>query len=246
MHPDLDRLIKLQRLDDETATARTKIDAIPTELAALDGRVAAAEQALAAARATLDDNQLQRRAIEKDLAAVQTRLSRYRDQIMAVKTNKEYQAMQHEIATAESEVRAMEDRILDRMEEAESLAVAVKTADAALKTERTAVDLAKRELEGVRAALDAQIGESQARRAAIIADTGPEALALFEHVARTRKGVAVARAHNGHCTECHVRLRPQRDLEIRRNDSLIQCESCLRILYYEDAAGSAPAAQPGA
>jgi LSD1 subclass zinc finger protein len=52
----------------------------------------------------------------------------------------------------------------------------------------------------------------------------------------------MARAVDGHCAECHVRLRPQHYNEVRRNDSLIQCESCSRILYYAPGAASTTAA----
>ena len=74
------------------------------------------------AKATLDVHRTARAAIEKDLAEVQGRLNRYKDQLMAVKTNKEYHAMQSEIATAESEVQAHEDRLLERRVEADDLA----------------------------------------------------------------------------------------------------------------------------
>lgn len=232
MNRDLERLIDLQRLDDETARAKAKIESLPSELAELHARLAEREAALATARARLDDNQRARREIEKDLAAVETRLARYKDQLMAVKTNKEYQAMQHEIATAERDVRAMEDRILDGMEEAEELAAVVKAADTALAAEQSAVGEQERQMAELRTRLETQIAKATSAREAIVADLGADALALFEHVARTRRGVAVAEARDGHCTECHVRLRPQRDNEIRRNDRLIQCESCLRILYY--------------
>ena len=53
---------------------------------------------------------------------MQARLSKYKEQLMEVKTNKEYQAMQKEISVAEQAVRAHEDRLLERMEEAETLA----------------------------------------------------------------------------------------------------------------------------
>jgi uncharacterized protein len=55
---------------------------------------------------------------------------------------------------------------------------------------------------------------------------------LFERVAHGRKGIAVAEARDGLCTLCHVRLRPQKFNEVRRNDGLHQCDSCTRILYY--------------
>jgi hypothetical protein len=242
MHPDLERLIRLQQVETENARAQSALGALPGELAALDARLADREQALAAAHAGLDENQLTRRAIEKDLAAAQSRLSKYRDQLMAVKTNKEYQAMQHEITTAEREVRALEDRILDGMESAEAINAEVKAAEAGLEAERVAVDEEKRTLQGQATVLEAQLATAQAGRQALVKQIGAEALALFEHVARRRAGVVVAEARDGHCTECQMRLRPQHFNEIRRNDSLMQCESCLRILYYAGPAGaSAPA-----
>ena len=54
----------------------------------------------------------------------------------------------------------------------------------------------------------------------------------FERVLKARAGIAVAKAANGHCTICHVRLRPQVFNTILRNESIIQCDSCQRILYY--------------
>ena len=45
--------------------------------------------------------------------------------------------------------------------------------------------------------------------------------------------MAIATAtRDGLCSACHVRLRPQVFQEIRRNDQIIQCFSCNRILYY--------------
>ena len=60
-----------------------------------------------------------RREVEKDLAAVQSRLSKFKNQLMEVKTNKEYQAMQKEMSVAEQEISDFETRMLERMEEAD-------------------------------------------------------------------------------------------------------------------------------
>jgi predicted nucleic acid-binding Zn-ribbon protein len=60
-------------------------------------------------------------------------------------------------------------------------------------------------------------------------------------VAKRRHGVAVAEARDGICTICHVRLRPQVFNTVRRNDEVIQCDSCQRILYFVPPAPLAPA-----
>ena len=66
----------------------------------------------------------------------------------------------------------------------------------------------------------------------MLAALAPGVLAIFETLARRRNGVAVAEARDGICTICHVRLRPQVFNTIRRNDGIVQCDSCQRILFY--------------
>jgi uncharacterized protein len=149
-----------------------------------------------------------------------------------VKTNKEYQAMQKEIATAEREVRSFEDRILDRMEEAEGMQGEVTQAEKALKQEEAAIADERRTLDAESERIEAAVAKLAADRGALVADIAQPAFALFDHVSRSRRPPAVVEAREGHCSFCHVRLRPQVYNEIRRNAALIQCESCQRILYF--------------
>ena len=53
----------------------------------------------------------------------------------------------------------------------------------------------------------------------------------FQRIAKVR-GTAVARAEGERCTVCQVRLRPAVFAEVRRNDSIVQCDSCNRILFF--------------
>ena len=232
MHPDLQHLIHLQELDVAAERDRRRIADIPAIQQALDVRLAAAAAAVEAAKQALHANQAVRREIDKDLAAVQGRLSKFKNQLMEVKTNKEYQAMQKEMAVAEEEISAQETRMLERMEEGDALTRDLKAAEAALRTEQASVTAEKAELDQEREAAERDLERALTERATVTSQMSREALALFERVAHGRKGVAVAEARDGLCTVCHVRLRPQMFNDVRRNDSLIQCESCTRILYF--------------
>jgi predicted nucleic acid-binding Zn-ribbon protein len=149
--------------------------------------------------------------------------------------------MQKEITTAEEAIRSHEDRILERMEEAETLARELKAAESELKTQQAAIASERTALDAEAAALQRTADETSAARTAAATELSPEALTLFEHVSKQRKGLAVAEARDGGCTVCHVRMRPQMFNEVRRGEALIQCESCLRILYFlpQDAATQA-------
>jgi predicted nucleic acid-binding Zn-ribbon protein len=240
LHPDLEHLIHLQDLDLAAERHRRRVTDIPVLQSALDVRLAARTAAVDAVKARIAECQAARREVEKDLAAVQSRLSKFKNQLMEVKTNKEYQAMQKEMSVAEHEISDFETRMLERMEEADGLAIELKTAQAALAAEQTDIARERESLEKERVTLADELqhaGEQRARTAALV---GREALALFERIAQGRRGQAMAEARDGLCTVCHVRLRPQVFNEARRNAGIVQCDSCTRILYFVPAPSAAP------
>ncbi len=237
MLPDLERLIRLQQLDTGADEARRTVDGIPSRIEDLDTRLTASTTALDAAKHRLADQKSERQTVEKSLAEVQARLSRFKDKQMAVKTNKEYTAMQHEIATAEAQVQRLEDDILEHMLEADDLAVDVASAERALEAERAETDRERVLLETERSETQRRLSGTSDERAKLAESIGAAARQLFETVARQRRGVAVVAARDGHCTVCHVRLRPQVFNEVLRNTELVQCESCMRILYHDPDGG---------
>jgi uncharacterized protein len=231
VNADLQHLIRLQQLDNDIEAARRRIAEIPAVQAALATRLEQAAAAVESVKARLAASQSERKKIEAEVAAIQTRLSKYKGQLLELKTNKEYQTMQHEIAMAETAIRSHEDRVLEHMEEAENLARDLNAAEAELKRQQGEIATERKTLEGEAATLQQTADERTSARAATAKQLSPEALRLFDHVSKQRKGLAVAEARDGSCSVCHVRMRPQMFNEVRRGENLIQCESCLRILY---------------
>jgi predicted nucleic acid-binding Zn-ribbon protein len=243
MSPDLERLIRLQQLDLDADTRRRTLAELPAALQALDERINTRQAALDAAKARLTENQATRRALDKDLAVVQGRLTKFKDQLMEVKTNKEYLAMQHEISMAQDGVRTFEDKILEVMMAADDLDGEIKAAEKALAEEKTKVGEERTARQQQSKTMEGEIAELTGARAKVVAEMSREAIALFEHVSRAKKGHAVAEARDGHCTACHVRLRPQVFNEVRSGEKLLQCESCSRILYVVPPKPASPEAQ---
>jgi predicted nucleic acid-binding Zn-ribbon protein len=233
MFPDLQRLVDLQRVESAIADAKARVAAHPQKLAAIDEQLAEAARALEAVKGRLKDNQEARRAREKDTALYQGRLAKFKDQQSAVKTNREYQALGHEIETAQHDLGGVEEKMLERMVEADTIAADIKQAEKAFADRRRELDAEKAELAADVAAAEAGLSEASARREALLKEIDPRLVTTFEQVARVRKGVAVTTAtRDGLCSVCHVRLRPQVFQQVRHNDSIVQCDSCQRILYW--------------
>jgi hypothetical protein len=231
--PTLASLIALQQIDSAADAARKRLADVPAAEAAVDASIAAATDLVASARARVDENQAARRALDRDVAGVDTRLGRFDDHKAAVKTNQEYTALLHEITTAKAEKDALEERILLLMEEADGLAAALKAAETALQ--KTTHDGARERdvLARARGVIDAELHRLVGERKDALVGVDARALGTYEQLLKGRKGVAVAAMVRGHCTACHVRLRPHFEQQIRRNEGIVQCENCQRILYFE-------------
>ena len=242
MHPSLEHLIQLQQLETDGSERTRRLADLPAKITAAEAAVAAARAARDAAAALAAENVAARRAAERELAVQQGRLTKFKDQLMEVKTNKEYTAMQHEIATAEAGVQTFEDQILGLMIQADELAAAVKAAEAALAGHERAEAAVRTEVEADRARLEGELARLAETRRALEAQMPPEHVRLFADTAAKRRGIAVSAIHDGHCQACQVRLRPQLIMEIRRGNLVAQCESCSRILYVPPPAPAQAAA----
>ncbi|MBM4131784.1 hypothetical protein FJ250_12280 [bacterium] len=231
MHADLANLIHLQQIDTGADAARRQVADEPLRRQEFDDQLAAAQLALDTEKQRLAANQAARRDIEKELAVHQGRLAKYKDQLMAVKTNREYQAMQKEIETAGHEIQVFEERLLERMIDADTIAAHIKQA------ERTFADT-KATLAEAAATLSRQVSEARAslealaaERTQLVAQLPAALLTTYERIVKHRGAQAVVEVRDGRCSACQVRVRPQMASDLRRHDSIFQCESCQRIFY---------------
>ena len=136
------------------------------------------------------------------------------------------------MAFAQNEIKTHEDLMLERMVEADDLTRAAKAADVELASVQKAADAEKRAITREHEELQQKVAALETDRATLVAQLAGQALAVFEMVSRRRNGVAMAEAKGGVCTICHVRLRPQVFNTVLRNEAVIQCDSCQRILYF--------------
>jgi predicted nucleic acid-binding Zn-ribbon protein len=245
MHSDLAHLVRLQAMDLAIEDARRLIATVPERSAALDARIEAARNAVQTAKDRKAANDAARRDVERDRSTVRARRSKYQDQTMAVKTNKEFHALQHEMQMADAEIAKFDDRDLVLMIEADEIAAAIKAADAGLKEAEKSVAAERQALEVEAKDAAVRIEALGRERVEIAAAVSKASLALFEQVGKPRKGLAMAGLDGDLCSVCHVHVRPHIMQQVKRGEDVMQCESCHRILYFLPKP-AAPAAPEGA
>jgi len=147
MNVDLKNLIRLQSIDISILEIQERINVFPGISKALDEKLSAAVSALDAAREKSRTDTTARKKLEGEVTAFEAKISKYREQMLSVKTNEEYKAFQKEIEHAQEGIRGVEDKILTLMMAAENVQAEIKAAEARLKEDQQMVNQERKALE---------------------------------------------------------------------------------------------------
>ena len=234
MNPQLEYLIQIQELDLRIRVLDNEIDAMPKEIELLRQNYLKEEALWEAAKLRLDELEKERRKKERELEVSEEKLSKYNTQLLAVKTNKEYTVMLHEIDQCKEGISDLEEDILclfDQLEETQ----------ASLKEEKQKVEQKQKLFEAEKARIEARLSNVKKDRDDLIHQRDEIERVLEEDLSKeyhklseARKGLAVARAKDGSCVGCHIMLMPQLFQEIiKEEEKIFRCPNCHRFLFYK-------------
>jgi hypothetical protein len=226
-------LVNLQEADLKIAELKRRIAIVPDQMATLDAQLTTHDTLVTQNKAKLTDAQKERRRLEGDVELLRGKLSKYKDQLMAVKKNEEYTAVLKEIESCKNEIDRAEDRILEFMEFGDTLEKEMKAKETELREAREQILQQKEKLQSHLADLQAELSRVDAARAARAGQVPADLMTIYNRIAHQRRGIALAEARDEMCAACHVRLRPQVLCDVRLGQQIITCESCTRILYWK-------------
>ena len=231
MKAEISNLVKLQVRDDQIRALETRLAEIPKEVEELQREIATEKKNLKAAEDALAENQKQQRAAEGELSAAEEKASKYETQLMSVKSNEEYKAMQKQIEVTKNEIGDVETKILQGLDTLEELEAKGTEREQELKQGQIKVSGMEKELAAENAKLEAELAERQKAREELLPLIPEDLFEEYQRIAKTRGGVAMAAAVEERCQMCMVRIRPQAFHELKLGDKH-NCGSCARILYY--------------
>lgn len=234
VNPDLRNLIAIQDLELSIASLKKQTSDIPQKIQILEEELTHIRSEYDQEVTRSKDFANQRRTFEGEVEMLQTKLSRFKDQLMMVKTNKEYTAMLHEIQMAEDQIRSEEDKTLEIMEKAEDLEEYLKKSEQEMLKRSAEIQEEIRKTKETVPQLESELTKQSEEKAAKELTITTDLLARYRRIADASKGVALAEAIDELCSVCHVRIRPQMYAELLRTDNLFVCDSCSRILFHRD------------
>jgi predicted nucleic acid-binding Zn-ribbon protein len=104
--PVMEKLLVLQDRDAKRLSLEHQLAAIPREIEAVNHKIADEKAAIEAARLGMRELESKKKLLETDLAATEETIVKYKNQQMQVRKNDEYQALTHQITTAQAAIAA--------------------------------------------------------------------------------------------------------------------------------------------
>jgi hypothetical protein len=232
LNSQLDILINLQELDSKRLNLEDRVHQIPEKISDLDQTLDNERKSVEELDSLINEGNKQRVLLEGDVESFKDKLSKYKTQLMEVKTNKEYQAMLHEIENTQQEIRTIEDQILEQMMKTEESEQQLGEAKQKFTTQESLLSKKRDELESSGSKIQGDIDQLNNERDQLEKQIQDELLQQYKKIALARNQIAIAEAKDQSCQGCHVLLRPQLFNEIKTSQKIITCENCNRILYY--------------
>ena len=235
MPDQIETLKQLQAIDGEIFRLRKQLEDKPRELEQVTAQAAAAAARAKEAEARVKTLQLAQKEKEVDLQTREGNVRKLQGQLFQVKTNREYTAMQHEIDTLKADNSLLEEAILKLFDELDQATKLRQQETQRLASEEERQRNERARIEQELAEVREKLVHMERSRQLLVPDVPPQTLATYERVLALREGLALVPLMDNSCGGCYRRMPPQVINEVYLKAKLVSCESCNRILYFDEA-----------
>ena len=236
MEKTLYALIELQEIDHKLDLVKNERGDLPERVESLQSTIEEKEILLKEQSEKIKELTLENKNSELELNTIKSQLEKYQDQLYQVKTNKEYDAISHETENVKNKIDELEKNILEIEETIENLTGSNDTIQKELTEMRRDFEESDSELKAKINASSEEENILRQERQIVEKKLTPQQLSAYERIRGAKNGVAVAYCNGGVCSGCYSFIPPQKVVEIRNMKRLYYCESCGRILIWDNNA----------
>ena len=232
MKETLELLYKLQKLDDEIDELVKEEESIPGRKAQLEEDLKAEEEKLKNTKDEWVNIAKERKDKEIELDSIGDRIRKFQSQLLQVKSNKEYVALQEEINMLKEQSSKLEDEILELLDKGEEVNKAIAREEKNLEEARKVTAKEKAKLDDELQRVKNKIAIKRDERKRLVSGLDEMLLARYQRIRDNKGGLAVTPVKNGACGGCFRRIPPQEMQELKKMDRIITCEGCGRIIIW--------------
>ncbi|MGB7574082.1 MAG: C4-type zinc ribbon domain-containing protein [Thermodesulfobacteriota bacterium] len=233
MREQLKLLWELQKIDLELKGIKEEKDRYPREIKKLDEKQKIEKERIQKEREKVESLEKTRRQKEGHLNTEQEKIKRAEGRMSEVKTNKEYQALLSEIDTIKESNSRIEEEILQVMDEIDELKKDLSKREKEMGSTLEKIEGERKKLQEKTAQGEKAWSERVERRELLSKQIESKLVKLYGTLKEKRQGVGVVSVKNETCQGCFLNVPPQMFIEVQKNNALVRCPHCNRILYWD-------------
>ena len=233
MRAQIEALAALQRVDQSLRENTQALQAGESRVAALEEAVRAHDTAAGEIEGELTELNAQQRDLETRLSLSESKMKDRRMRITRIRNDKELGLAKREVELLKEEASGLENELMTVMEQVEATTQRLEAARAELASLTGARDTEAGALRATVARLAAEIERDRGRRDELVGAVDGDLCRRYEMIFSRRGGVAVVPVRDGTCQGCHMHVPPQLYNQLQRNEQLILCPNCQRMLYWQ-------------
>ena len=228
----LDKLLVLQERDIKRLSFEQQLKAVPRELATIEERIAAEKAAIEAAKAEWHGLESKKKQLELEISTTQEKIGKYKTHQSQVRKNDEYQALTHEIDTAQTGIDTLEEQEIAVMLSIDEAKKRFVTAEAELKKNITGHEAKIRSLREREQNLQSDVKAAQDTAAAARQAVPAPQLKIYDRIAIKPGYPVCVPVTAARCGGCHLKVSANVELEARKLEQVTTCDQCGRIVYW--------------
>lgn len=223
-------LYEVQKIDQQVQILDKKKEQIPKGMKILDIQFGKHEEKLEAKRLELEEIKKKQRSLNGQLKLQKDQLAKYQEQLRSVKDNKQYRALAAEIDTIEIKRLEFEEEVLKSMVEADDIEAEFKSYEKELNKLKANYEAKKVELKKTVDEIDKTIAKLKKEQKPFYPKIDNDLLQKYNNW--RKKGLFLLSVVKGNvCSGCNLTIPQQTINEVNKNEKIVTCGSCGRILY---------------
>ena len=228
---NLKTLANLQLIDTECHAIERDLADVDQRIASIGAQLSVVEHQVAQERLQLDALKKQYRTDENDVKTIENSIIKSNDKLSGVKTNKEYQSMLKEIDELQLKKAAIEDRMIEALDQLEASERNLGILKADLEDMQREIDEQQDQIRVAAQEQQAELADLKEERDRIWSMLEPKLQKIYMRTSQHGNGVGVAAVVNAVCQVCRMNIPPQAYIELQRFNELSMCPHCQRVIY---------------